>query len=78
MENNQVVLRKIPLKMFIEVLTKLWNDRADYVDIVGIPDKIQDNIGIVVHDDYYSKEGDEEMGFDKDGPLEDEDLDKLI
>lgn len=84
MENNkEIVLKKIPLKILLDVLTNAWNEGADYIDIIGIPNEVQDNIGIAISPDYYSK-GDEEeefdieMDLDPNKPLEDDDLNQLI
>ena len=58
-ENNkkkEVILRKIALQKFIETLVNVYNSGADYVDIIGTPDESQDTIGIVVHEDYLSKD----------------------
>ena len=58
-ENNkkkEVILRKIALQKFIETLVNVYNSGADYVDIIGTPDENQDTIGIVVHEDYLSKD----------------------
>lgn len=81
--NNEIILKKIPLKLFLDVLTRAWNDGADYIDIIGIPDKIQDNIGIAIKEEYYTKENPEEefdieVELDTDKPLEDDDLNELI
>jgi hypothetical protein len=85
MENRQeITLKKIPLKILIEVLTDAWNKGADFVDIIGVPDELQDNIGIAIKEDYYTK-GDKE-DFDVDIELEidpskkfdDNDLNQLI
>lgn len=84
--NNEIILRKIPLKIFIEVLTDVWNKGADYIDIIGVPNEVQDNIGIAVKEEYFSKEeeDDEELDVDveledeKEKPLDDKDLDMLI
>jgi hypothetical protein len=85
MENNrEVTLRKIPLKLFIEVLTDAWNKGADFVDIIGVPNELQDNIGIAIKEDYYSKGDKEEDEFDVDvhidpsKKLDEEDLNQLI
>lgn len=85
MENKETVtLRKIPLKVLLDVLTNLWNGGADYVDIVGILDEVQDNIGIITHEEYFSKEEDDEEELDREveldpkKPLKDDDLDELI
>jgi hypothetical protein len=58
-ENNkkkEVILRKIALQKFIETLVDVYNSGADYVDIIGTPDENQDTIGIVVHEEYLSKD----------------------
>ena len=75
MENNEVTLRKIPLKIFLDILQDAWNKGADYIDIIGVPDAIQDNIAIAVKEEY--------MHFEDDGPeldkdITDEDLNQLI
>jgi hypothetical protein len=92
-ENNkkkEVILRKIALQKFIETLVDVYNSGADYVDIVGTPDENQDTIGIVVHEEYLSKddmqiefisdEDDEEEEYiePNDKPLSDEDINDLI
>lgn len=86
MENNrnEVTLKKIPLKLFIEVLTDAWNKGADYIDIIGVPNELQDNIGIAIKEDYYTKGDKEEDNFDVDieidpsKHLDDNDLNQLI
>ena len=86
MENNEITLRKIPLKLFIEVLTDAWNKGADFIDIIGVPDEIQDNIGIAIKDEYFSKDTEEdideeydiEVELDPKKDLDDEDLNQLI
>lgn len=90
-ENNkkkEVILRKIALQPFIQTLVDVYNSGADYVDIVGTPDENQDTIGIVVHEEYLSKEegsielipDDEEEDYiePNDKPLSDEDINDLI
>lgn len=84
MENRQeITLKKIPLKLFIEVLTDAWNKGADFVDIIGVPDELQDNIGIAIKEDYYTKGNDKEdfdveVEIDPSKKLDDEDLNQLI
>jgi len=93
-ENNkkkEVILRKIALQKFIETLVSVYNSGADYVDIIGTPDENQDTIGIVVHEEYLSKddieielvlddEDEEEENIEptNDKPLSDEDINDLI
>lgn len=91
-ENNkkkEVIIRKIALQNFIEKLVSVYNSGADYVDIIGTPDDNQDTIGIVVHEEYLSKDeleiefisDDEEEEYiepTNDKPLSDEDINDLI
>jgi hypothetical protein len=90
-ENNkkEVIIRKIALQNFIEKLVSVYNSGADYVDIIGTPDENQDTIGIVVHEEYLSKDeleiefisDDEEEEYiepTNDKPLSDEDINDLI
>jgi hypothetical protein len=91
-ENNkkkEVIIRKIALQNFIEKLVSVYNSGADYVDIIGTPDENQDTIGIVVHEEYLSKDeleiefitDDEEEEYiepPNDKPLSDEDINDLI
>jgi hypothetical protein len=92
-ENNkkkEVIIRKIALQNFIEKLVSVYNSGADYVDIIGTPDENQDTIGIVVHEEYLSKDEleiefitDDEEEEDyieptNDKPLSDEDINDLI
>lgn len=49
-------IRKVPLEMFLDVLTDLYNKGVDYVDIIGILDDKQDSIGISFSKDYMNEE----------------------
>ena len=75
-----VKFQKIPLKGLIETLQEVYNQGADYIDIVGIPDEDQDIIGIHVREEYLSDDlEDEEEGQDENQEgLSDEDLNQLI
>lgn len=79
---KEITLKKIPLKVFLEVLTDAWNKGADFIDIVGIPDSIQDNIGIVIKEEYLSPDEEEDRIIDDDddnpSSLNDNDLNQLI
>jgi len=87
-KNKEVVLRKIPLKIFIEVLTDAWNQGADFIDIIGQADEVQDNIGIAIKQEYYSKSEEDDDDIEEDYDIEveldplkkldDEDLNQLI
>lgn len=72
--SNEIRLKKIPLRAFLEALTDIYERGVDYVDIIGVPGEEQDSIGISVKEDYFAKDEDEE----EEGPLSDEDLNQLI
>jgi hypothetical protein len=78
MENKEIALRKIPLKVLIEILQDVWDQGADYVDIIGIPDAIQDNICIAVKEEYMTDSQEEENPSPENKEITDEDLNQLI
>jgi hypothetical protein len=79
MENNEVTFKKIPLKIFIEILQDAWDRGADYIDIIGVADAIQDNISIAIKEEYmHSEEGEEDVDIDPNKDITDEDLNQLI
>ena len=63
-QNNKVVLRKIPLEIFIDVLMDIYEQGVDFVDIVGTNDEIQDTIGVMFTKEYVSEEA--KQFFDED------------
>jgi len=67
-------LRKINLEMLIDALTEIYNSGADYVDIVGVRDDVQDIISIVVKEEYINNDVEEDY-TDK---LSDEDINNLL
>lgn len=82
--NKEVRFRKINLQFLIETLTHIYDAGADYVDIVGTQDDVQDTINIIVQEEYMTDEPlDEEPLIneeDDDEPqtLSDEDINNLI
>lgn len=81
MKNKKTaVFRKVPLEELIEVLSQVYEQGADYVDIVGMPDEEQDTIGIYVYPEYMNKEGEKEEESTTSFPtsLTDNDLENLI
>ena len=79
---EKVVVKKVPLKDFIDTLVQVYNSGADYIDLVGNHDDDgQDTVGIIVIDEYMSNE-DETIELIDDneepGKLSDEDIDDLI
>lgn len=67
---------KVPLDLLIKVLQDTWDIGADYVDIIGVPDAIQEEISIAVRDEYISNE--EEEGEEESSSEEQTDLNDLI
>ena len=78
--NKEVRFRKINLQFLIETLTHIYDAGADYVDIVGTQDDVQDTINIIVQEEYMTEEPLEEEGDIPDEPqtLSDEDINNLI
>lgn len=84
--NKEIRFRKINLQFLIETLTHIYDAGADYVDIVGTQDDVQDTINIIVQEEYMTdepleeEEGMEEFPNDEDVPptLSDEDINNLI
>jgi 3-dehydroquinate dehydratase len=67
--------------MLIETLTHIYDAGADYVDIVGMQDDVQDTINIVVQEEYMTEEPLEEEPLEEDDiptKLSDEDINNLI
>jgi hypothetical protein len=52
---NEIVLKKIPLLPFINSLMEIYNDGANFIDIVGEHSFFQDSIGIVVKEGYFDR-----------------------
>jgi hypothetical protein len=85
MENNEVIFKKIPLKVFLDILHDAWEKGADYVDIVGVPDEVQDNIAVAIRQEYMNVNPEDEFEIDVElehpddnKDLSDEDLNQLI
>ena len=89
MNKPPVTLRKIPLEGFIDVLMTLYNKGANFIDIMGTPDEVQDMMSIFVRTEYIDEEhngfaGDEFIPDEQGNPnvverkLSDNDLNDLI
>ena len=80
--NKEIRFRKINLQMLIETLTHIYDAGADYVDIVGMQDDVQDTINIIVQEEYMTEEPLEEEPLEEDDDepqtLSDEDINNLI
>jgi len=55
-KKKEIRLQKIPVEIMLQTLHELFAMGIDYIDIVGIPNEVQDTIGIVYNKDYMSKE----------------------
>jgi hypothetical protein len=80
-----VIFKKIPLKVFLDILHDAWEKGADYVDIVGVPDEVQDNIAVAIREEYMNVNPEDEFEIDielehpdDNKDLSDEDLNQLI
>lgn len=85
MENKEVVFKKIPLKVFIDILHDAWHKGADYIDIIGVADQVQDNIAVAIREEYMNVNPEDEFEVDVEvehpdanKDLSDEDLNQLI
>ena len=57
MENKkEITIRKIPLKVLMEVLMEVYETGADFIDITGIHNDNQDVMSISIKAEYYSEE----------------------
>jgi hypothetical protein len=75
-------LRKIPLAELLTILTELYEDGADYIDISGVPSTStkdpQDVIKITVRPDYMSKDDADSSSKIDVSRLSDTDINDLI
>lgn len=84
MENREVKIEKIPLDKLIDTLVELYNRGIDYIDVVGVPGKEFDRMGIAFTRDYMTEQGKQNFeGLELDleikpSKLTDEDLNELI
>ena len=56
-KGKEVKLLKVPINSLIEILTDLYNQGVDYVDIIGIHNVEQDTLGIRYNQNYLTQEG---------------------
>jgi hypothetical protein len=80
MDNEKVELRKIPIRMLMEVLQVAWARGANYVDIVGKIGDIQDDLYIAVKSEYIDRdvEHDDDEEEDDNDELTDDTLNSLL
>jgi len=80
-----VRLNKVPITSLLEVLTQLFEDGVDYIDIEGHSKSQGENdvLKVTVRPEYYSNEPDLEIEIEQQirktgGSLSDEDINDLI
>jgi len=56
MNDKHVTIKKVHLDSLIDILVDLYDRGVDYVDIIGVNDKVQDSIGISFSKDYMNTE----------------------
>jgi hypothetical protein len=82
MENKLVRFTKVPLENLITALVALYDEGADFVDIMGEVGPEQDSIGLAVREEYMAPEEDmNDRGYfmeEEDSDLSEEDLNNLI
>lgn len=71
---NDVKISKIHLESFIDTLVYVFEGGAEYIDLILTPNCTQDNIGIVIRQEYCSPLQEEEFN----GPLTEDDINQLI
>ncbi len=69
-KKRKIILKKIYLKDFIEILLDIYERGADYIDITGTTNPDQDTLGIQVMNDYLRKDDGE--GVPKNDKLTDD------
>lgn len=77
--NNRVIFRKIPLELLIETLIDIQSSGANYIDIIGVQNDVQDVVTISVQREYLSnsEKNVEDVDFIND-KLSDEDINDLM
>lgn len=76
---KQFILKKIPLDSLLAILSDLYEQGADYIDISGKHNDEKDEISITVKEEYYSEEYDEiEFTEERNTPFSDLDINELL
>ena len=79
MENNELIIRKIPLKALMEILRDAWDRGADYIDIIGSTADVQDNVAVAIRPEYMNVNPDDEFEIEvEESDVEDGDGDENL
>ena len=85
--NEPITLIKIPLEGFIDILMTLYNKGADFIDIIGTPNEIQDTMSVIVRTEYVNPDNNsfgegefipDEQGTIVEKKLTEEDFNNLV
>jgi len=69
MNMKNLLIQKIPLLPLLELLSQLYEEGAEYIDITGMASRKEDTLGIAVREEYYVSPKEE---------LSEDELNKLI
>lgn len=56
MENKEITVRKIPLKIFLNTLENLYEQGIDFIDLISITSEKQDTIKIDIKMEYVNED----------------------
>lgn len=76
--NNEVTITKIPIKPIMDILQDAWERGADYFDLLGTVGDVQDNLVVIIKDEYINSEEPSEEDTPPPTDLTDDNLNQLI
>ena len=76
--NNEVTITKIPIKPILDILQDAWERGADYFDLLGTVGDVQDNLMVIVKEEYINEEEPSEEETPPPTDLTDDNLNELI
>lgn len=56
MKKDNIKIRKVPVEAFLNLLSDLFEQGVDYIDIIGMLNEKQDTIGIAFSKEYMSED----------------------
>ena len=74
-KHPSIEIRKIHLETFIDMLVELYHRGINYIDIQASMDGIQDGITVMVKEEYFDNEEEQEEKYI---PLSEKDFNNLI
>jgi hypothetical protein len=76
--NNEVTITKIPIKPILDILQDAWERGADYFDLLGTVGDVQDNLMVIVKEEYINEEEEKSEEDNPSTDLTDDNLNELI